>query len=552
MTARSDTNLDPILEQLFDTSVPIELRQGLLEQLRQERAELIPRFDLAVLRRDRVQVEAIHKLRSVVEELRRETDKLTSAPVNEAVFVGPCTLADERPLARVIVNGSREVLLAVRDESILPELRVGDRVLLSSAGNVVLGKSENPMPASGECAVIERWLGSERVVLRHRDQTLVTRTGVALTPENLQPGHTVRIDPLSGFAMERVEVQEQNAYAPDEEATGLPPEALAGCDDIRDGKVRQITYAVAHPEVAALYGLGHQRPWILLGGPPGVGKTTFARVMAGVLQRQTGRKCCIRKLNGAELLSPYVGETEQRIRKFVREVRDSDEWSIIFIDEVEAIARARGTSGNVHSDRFLSSWLAELEGFDGRVPRCILMAATNRLDMVDAAFRSRFSEEIEIPRPRMEAARAIFSFHLAAQLPYDAAPDTRSRMIEAAVSRLYLPNAPGALLATLRLRDGKTRSVFARDLMSGRLIEQICVDARKRAFQRHVEGDAAGLTLDDMDAAVDAARDRLRATITPSNAHSYLTDIPRDLGVVAVDPAPRLRGGVTFIHEAAR
>lgn len=554
MTASADTRLEQTFDALFDASVPVEFRQRLLARLRAEHADQSARIDLALLQRDKMHTDAIGRLDALLDELRDKATKLTSAPVHEAVFVGPCLLPDGRQLARVVGNGSREVLLELVDDSILAGLCAGDRVLLATEGNVVLGKSATPSPGPGECALLERWLDAERLMLRHRDQILVTRAAARLTAENLKPGETVRLDPLSGFAMERVPPDEHSRYAPDEEATSLPPEALAGYDDIRDGKLRQITYAVTHADVASMYGLAQQRPWILLGGPPGVGKTTFARVIAGVLQRQTGRNCRIRKLNGAELLSPYVGETEQRIRGFVREVRDSDEWSIIFIDEVDAIARARGTLGNVHSDRFLGTWLAELEGFDGRAP-CILIAATNRLDMVDAAFRSRCTEEIEIPRPRMEAARAILSRHLAAALPYhpgsDAAAETRARMIEAAVARLYLPNAPGALLATLRLRDGKTRNVFARDLISGRLIEQICVDARKRAFQRHVEGDASGLRVDDIDAAVDDARNRLRATLTPSNAHGYLTDIPHDLAIVAVDPAPPVRRSSTLIREAA-
>ena len=555
MTTNADTEARASLDKLCDASIPIELRQRLFAELRQ-RPELSAPVDRALLLRDKAQSDAIAELGEVVDGLRQLTEKLSSAPLHEGVFVEACDLPDGKRLARVISVG-RETLLEVVDDSIFETLRAGDRVLLATERNAVLGKAMPAPAGAGECAMVERWLDDvddARLVVRHRDQSLIVRAAAALSPENLQPGETVLLDPASGFAMERVPSDDKSAYAPIDEATSLQPEALAGYDDIRDGTLRRISSAVAHPDVAALYGMGQRRPWILLGGPPGNGKTTLARVLAGDLQRQTGRHCRIRKINGGELLSAYVGETEARIRALLREVRDSDQLSIIFIDEVEAVARTRGASGNVHSDRFLSTWLAELEGFEGRAP-CIVVAATNRLDMLDAAFRSRFSTEIEVPRPRMEAARAIFAVHLGTDLPYDPgsgdAEQTRQRMIDLAVARLYLPNAPGALLATLRLRDGKARKVFARDLISGRLIEQICVDARERAFQRHVDGEHCGLRVEDIDAATDAARDRLRATLTPANAHSHLTDLPQDASVVGVDPAPRVHGGVSFIREAA-
>jgi SpoVK/Ycf46/Vps4 family AAA+-type ATPase len=177
--------------------------------------------------------------------------------------------------------------------------------------------------------------------------------------------------------------------------------------------------------------------------------------------------------------------------------------------------------------------------------------------MLDSAFRSRFSCEILVPRPRMDAARAIFARHLAPEMPYwpngERAQATRQAMIESALAKLYLPNAPGATLATLRLRDGKQRAVLARDLMSGRLIEQICTEACERAFQRDIEGGGdPGLTVEDLDLAIESVRDRLRQTLTPYNAHTYLTDLPQDIGVVAVDLPQRAPASVTFLHRGAR
>ena len=554
MTTENDRQLAEVLGNLYDSDVPVETRSQSLVLLRANRADLSPLIDEALIRRHDGQCAAIDALGEVVDELKRLASKLTSAPIREGVFVGRVTLADGRTLARVVA-GSQDALLGVADEALLDELRPGDRVHLTSAGNAVLDKADGASLESGECAVAERWIEDGRLLIRHRDQTLVVPAAATLSRESLKAGDTVRLDRISGIAMERVDTGESSRYGASDEATSLPPEAFAGYDDIRDGTLRRITHAVAHPELASRYGIRHRRPWILLGGPPGGGKTTLARVIAGVLQQQTGRACLIRKVNGAELLSPYVGETERRIRTLVRETAAGEDWSILFLDEVDAIARARGGTGNVHSDRFMSTWLSELEGFEGR-SRFILVAATNRIDMLDPAFRARFSTEIEVPRPRMEGARAIFARHLAPQYRYfagEADPDaTRRAMVDTAVAKLYLPNAAGARVATLRLRDGTTRTVFARDLMSGRLIEQICVDACERAFQRHVDGEASGLRVEDIDTAVEAACERLRATLTPRNVHAYLADIPPDLGVVAVEPAPRLRAGVTFLRQAAQ
>ena len=554
MTPNDAPSLDDALGVLLNDQLALDARQRYLAELRKAHNALGAQVDQALLGRHGEQAAALRKLRKVIAELERLTTRLTSPPIREGTFVGQVTLADGRALAR-IVSTNQEALLPVCEPVVLEQLQLGDRVHLTAESNAVIGVSNAAANEPGECALAQRWLADRRLVIRYRDEELVVRAAACLDPGTLRSGDTVRVDRRSMLAVERVAADDQAPYTPSDDATSLPADALAGCDDLRDATLRRITYAVAHPDVAADYGVRKHRPWILLGGPPGVGKTTLARIIAGALQRQTGERCTIRRINGAELLSPYVGETEQRIKALVRDVGGVDGWSLLFIDKVDAIARARGGAGNVHSDRFLSTWLAELEGFEGR-SRCILVAATNRLDMLDAAFRSRFSCEIEVPRPRSDAARAIFERHLAPDCPYwpngAAAPATRRTMIESAVAKLCLPNAAGATLATLRFRDGKTRAVQARDLMSGRLIEQICTEARERAFQRQVDGGTRGVTADDLDLAVDTVRDRLRATLTPQNVHSYLTDLPHDLGVVAVDLAPRARVSTTFLQSSVQ
>jgi hypothetical protein len=142
----------------------------------------------------------------------------------------------------------------------------------------------------------------------------------------------------------------------------------------------------------------------------------------------------------------------------------------------------------------------------------------------------------------MRGARAIFDIHLPESLPYHAngsSPlDTRNEMIEVAVSRLYAPNADNAL-CTVRLRDGKTRGIVARELASGRMIEQICRAARHAAFLRDLRNDDAGIRLADMEHAVSDAIERLATTLTPRNAHAYVSDLPQDVDVVSVEPVVR-------------
>jgi SpoVK/Ycf46/Vps4 family AAA+-type ATPase len=228
---------------------------------------------------------------------------------------------------------------------------------------------------------------------------------------------------------------------------------------------------------------------------------------------------------------------------------------LLFLDEVDAIGRLRGGMSGQHSDKFLSAWLTELDGLRSQRGLAIV-AATNRRDLIDPALLERLSGiELNVPRPGMTAARDIFRVHLPANRPVapngPLAGDARTEMINVAVTRLYAPNADNQL-ARLRLRDGHERIVAARDLMSGRVIRQICDAACDAAFERHDTGRGIGVCLDDIEEAVSDALDRMASLLTPRNVRSHIHDLPDDADVIAVERLTRrLRPSGYRAHRTA-
>jgi SpoVK/Ycf46/Vps4 family AAA+-type ATPase len=143
---------------------------------------------------------------------------------------------------------------------------------------------------------------------------------------------------------------------------------------------------------------------------------------------------------------------------------------------------------------------------------------------------------VHIGRPSRDGAREIFEIYLQEDYPFQAAG--RRTVVDCAVSRLFDPNADTAV-AIVRFRDGKSRTIAARELVSGRLIEHICIAARQSAFERHARDEDEGISHEDVEEAVADAIERLATTLTTRNVGNYVTDLPQDVDVVAVEPVRR-------------
>ena len=148
----------------------------------------------------------------------------------------------------------------------------------------------------------------------------------------------------------------------------------------------------------------------LLVGPPGTGKTLLAKAVAG----EAGVPFF--SMSGSDFVEMFVGVGASRVRDLFRQAKDKAP-AIIFIDEIDAIGRARGkgvmTGGNDERESTLNQLLTEMDGF-GTNSGVIILAATNRADVLDAALlrAGRFDRQIHVELPDLQERKEIFMVHL--------------------------------------------------------------------------------------------------------------------------------------------
>ena len=182
-------------------------------------------------------------------------------------------------------------------------------------------------------------------------------------------------------------------------------EEVGGLEDVK----RELQEAVEWPmKYPGLYDkLGHSMPrGILLHGPSGTGKTLLAKAVA------TQSEANFISVRGPELLSKWVGESERGIREIFKRARQSAPC-VVFFDEIDSIAPIRGAGGETAvTERVVSQLLTELDGMEN-MHGVIVLAATNRADMIDPALLrpGRFDKIIQIPLPDKESRKSILKIN---------------------------------------------------------------------------------------------------------------------------------------------
>lgn len=177
---------------------------------------------------------------------------------------------------------------------------------------------------------------------------------------------------------------------------------IAGLETAKQTLREAIVLPLMRPDLFS----GARKPWkgILLFGPPGCGKTLLAKATAAEVE------ATFFNVSASSIISKWLGESEKLVKQLF-ELADEKQPSIIFIDEVDALAGARGGEHDAMR-RVKTELLTSMDGLSSsETDRIVTVGATNMPESIDGAFRRRFERRIYIPLPDLPARSAIFHFN---------------------------------------------------------------------------------------------------------------------------------------------
>ena len=278
--------------------------------------------------------------------------------------------------------------------------------------------------------------------LSHGDEISVMILGNAMNFKisKISPKGVVRIERTTTLTILSDASQDKKFRITYEEVGGLRSEIKV---------MREIVeLPLRHPELFTRLGI-EPHSGVLLYGPPGCGKTLLAKVLASESEAN------MFSINGPEIMNKYYGETEAKLREIFKEAKENSP-SIIFIDEIDAIAPKREEAYGDVEKRVVAQLLALMDGLTDR-GNVIVLGATNRPDSVDPALRrpGRFDREMEISVPNADGRLEVMEIHtrgmpiakdvnlktLSSELNGYTGADMKSLCREAAIRsiRRYLP-----------------------------------------------------------------------------------------------------------------
>jgi hypothetical protein len=268
------------------------------------------------------------------------------------------------------------------------------------------------------------------------------------------------------------------------------------------------------------------RVLMTVAGPPGVGKTWFAKTLAVELSRRLSPEgLAWLFVKGTEPVTSLLGQSEANIRRYFAQVRENAaEGKLTFLvwDEIDATVPRRGTHSHLWPDTIVNTMLSELDGLE-ELRGVVLLALSNRPDLIDEALMrpNRLGGRVmHMTRPDWPATQQLFQVYLDL-----ASSDTQSPVEELAEGAATYIWAPARIeehpIAIVNFVDGTREAIPRTALISGDLVRGAVETANRSARRRQRQGGLGAITFDDVCAGIEQVYEGI--LLAPHNLAGYLS-----------------------------
>ena len=459
----------------------------------------------------------VQQLKGQLQAAAQMIRMLKAAPWSLGRVIKVLQIGQETKASMINAEGHALIVDIVHQE-LIPKLKAGQEVVLSQ-NLAIIGLSN--ILTKGEIAKVGQLLDNERILLETRmDDKTIVYLSEELQKQGVKVGDSVRWDQYTKFALEKVEIEGELKELELEQVPDVTFEQIGGLGPKIAKIKKEFIWPIIYREVFEKYKC-HPIKGGILTGPPGCGKTLIAKALANYMVKLLIDKMKQEGINvdkdvkgyfcsiaGPQLSSKWVGETERMLRELFKKAREKGKEGrpvVIFFDEVESFLRTRGSgiSSDVKDD-YVTQFNTLLDGMT-EMKNVLVLAATNRPDMVDPAVmrEGRLDLKLEINRPDKEGTKDIFRIYLTSDIPLH--PNYKDRKPEEVVKEM-INKATDLIFAKTKETEfmevsyaGKPSEIlYFSDFISGAMIKGIVDRTKSKAISREISKQGSGITEEDL------------------------------------------------------